>query len=658
MSRVIITAALSALGLVTADAAAAYPLSFPARATSLALDTYFSTGGHKGYAGKPGGTTWALDIGVVRFDGEWIDHEASATSPYTLDENLGYGTPLYASTDGVVVACWWDLPDAPDAESNNCDPDCPPGHTSGGNHIAIVVPDGSHVVFHGHLAQGSIPPELCPIVDADGLIDDMSKVCSGGSGFRNSTRLDAILPLDQLPVVRKGDYIGDLGHSGESSAPHLHLQVNPFFYDDDGNPCQGDSVPIEFVETWQQLRSATGDATVDGWQPLDEAVVPIDASDNRFLLWPDPLGARKQDLVLGAGNSIDVETDMQGGMVAYRNASNQLRLTSFYIGTGGDDGDLIAQSTRSEGGVQLLDLVKLPVSERAYALVIRGSNGKLKVIPYRAHYSTGDITRPTGDLEDMSVSRIAAVASPSHNGVVVAVREADTTLGVFDYVAANDTLTITRPGSSSGGGQAITDVAITAVKGAYKGVVTAEVTPLTGVLTLRSFEITAGGDVFADDVEVAPGQVEDVELTTIDGLAFPTMATVAVALRDTNDALHVQTWSVANNGALTLLDQTSAGTIGVLDVAAVKGRDIVTGVAESDNDLSLLSWSTDWAGDTVRRAGTRTAGEIQEVDVASYHGTPGANTVASRWRHVLTGVRTGAGDLKVLSHGANYSAWY
>lgn len=658
MSRHALFAAVCAVGLAWVDSAAAYPLAFPARASSLGANRYFSTGGHSSYAAKPGGTTWALDIGVVRFDGEWVDHENNATAPYSLSENLGYGTPLYASEDGFVVACWSDLPDGPDAQTNNCEPSCPQGHTSGGNHIAIVVPDESHVIFYGHLAEGSIPAELCPIVDDDGLIDDMAKVCPSGSGFRGSTRLDAYLPFDQWPVVQKGDYIGDLGHSGESDAPHLHLQVNPFYFDDDDNPCQGNSVPIEFVETWSQLRSAGSDASAQAWQPLDAAVVPIDADDDRFLLWPDPIGPRKQDLALGAGDMIDIETDMQGGMAAYRNTDDQLRLTSFYIDTGGDNGDLVVQDTRAEGGVQLLDLVKLPVSERAYAVAIRGSNGNLKVIPYRAHYSTGDIERLPGDREDGPVSLIAAAPSPSHNGLVVAVREEDLSLKVIDYVAANDTLAITRPGDSSGGFQEISDVAITAVKGIFKGVVTAEIGADSHDLALRSFEVTAGGDVIALDTEVDPGTIEDVELATIDGLGFPGLIVVAVALRDADDGLRVQTWSVANTGAFTLVDEIDAGDIGALDIAAVKGRDIVTGVADSGDDLSLISWSTDWVGDALRRAGTRTAGAIQEVDVASYHGTPGANTTATRWRHVLAGVRTGAGDLKVLSYGANFASLY
>lgn len=653
-----LTLTLCALGGSTA--AQAYPLPFPARAASLDDDEVFTSGGHSQYAGK-GGTTWALDISVRRFDGsawtQWVD---GATAPYSLAEDVAYGTPLYAAADGVVVACWRDLPDAPTPQTNNCANGCPAGHTAGGNHLSIVVPGESHLVFYAHFAEGTIPEELCPIVDADGLIDDMSvQACTNGlSGFRNSTRLDAFLAPHELPVVKKGDYLGDLGHSGNSSSPHLHIQVNPFEYDALGNPCQGVSEEIEFVETWHQPRVDGTDAHADAWQPLDQQPLPIDETTGIFAIWPDPLGARKVDLSLGSGNSIDVETDVLGGMAAYRNGVGALTLTSFRIGPGVDNlGDIIDGHTRSEGPVLALDLVKLPVEARDYVLAIRGSNGRLKVIPYRLDYVTGTITRQPGDLEDGPISLLAATRSPSHNGAVVAVRDGNGVLRVIDYVATFSTLELSRPGSAAVGNQQISDVAITAIDGTFQGVVTAEVASASNGVTLRSFEVTPGGSVIARDVEVAAGAIQDVELASIDGLLFPGMAAVALTMRTSGGNLRTQTWAVTGSGALTKLDDVSAGAVGVIDVAAVGGRDIVTGARDSDGDLTLISWSTDWAGDELRRAGTRLAGAITEIDLASFHNTPGATSHA-RHDHLIGGVRTQTGELKLISFAANYAPWH
>ncbi len=655
--------ASAAVLLAGAGTAHAYPMQFPARASSLPDNGYFVTNGHGAKYVAKGGTTWAQDIHVQRYvNGQWQRRAPGAT---TLAEDHSFGTPLYSATDGVVIACWRGLPDSPNPTQNICEDGCPAGHTAGGNHILIVTPEGDHVVYYAHLAD-SIPASLCPIVDADGLIDDMAVVgCPGLSGFRNSTRLDLLLGADNLPVVKKGDYIGDLGHSGNSWAPHLHLQVNPFSFDDavDPNPCQGVSEEIEYVETWQQPRTPGVDASAYAWAALNHQPLPVTPATGDFLVWPDPVGARKQDLVLGSGNSLDVETDVEGGLTAYRTDDGQLRLTSFRIGTGnvGDEllGDLVVQANRNEGGVAALDLVKLPVSEREYALAIRGNNGRLKVIPYHVNYAFGTITRMPGDREDGPITHLAAVPSPSHSGLVVAVREDNGTLKVIDYVAAAGTLAITRPGSAGSGGQQIVDLAITATKGQFNGVVTAEVATNTASVTLRSFSVSAGADVVAQHTVVAaPGPATQISLATVEGLLFPGMAAVAVTMRDAATGnLRIQTWSVSPTGSLTLQDERTAGGVGAIDVAAVGGRDVVVGVRANSGNLWQLSWATDWGADNLRRTGTRTAGAISGLDLAAFYGTPGINA-HPRYRHLLTGVRTSDGDLKVLSNAINFAPWY
>jgi hypothetical protein len=84
----------------------------------------------------------------------------------------------------------------------------------------------------------------------------------------------------------------------------------------------------------------------------------------------------------------------------------------------------------------------------------------------------------------------------------------------------------------------------------------------------------------------------------------------------------------------------------------------VTGVSASGDDLYMVSWGTDWAADTLRRSGTRTGVDINEVDLASFHRTPGTNTTHPRYKHLLAGVQTSAGYLRVLSYATNYDHWY
>jgi len=96
-----------------------------------------------------------------------------------LENFFIFGQPLVAVADGRVTA-------AVDAH-----PDLPVGgntwHDMAGNHVIIDIGDG-HYVLYGHMKRGS-------------------------------------LRVDVGDPVRRGQVIGQVGDSGNSDEPHLHLQV-------------------------------------------------------------------------------------------------------------------------------------------------------------------------------------------------------------------------------------------------------------------------------------------------------------------------------------------------------------------------------------------------------------------------------------------------
>lgn len=97
----------------------------------------------------------------------------------------GFGAPVLAGADGVVVEATDDLPDNTPGEL----PAVPISlQTIGGNHVVVRLADGSFV-FYGHLKQGSV------------------RVREG-------------------QTVSTGDELGALGNSGQSDAPHLHIHVS------------------------------------------------------------------------------------------------------------------------------------------------------------------------------------------------------------------------------------------------------------------------------------------------------------------------------------------------------------------------------------------------------------------------------------------------
>jgi hypothetical protein len=105
--------------------------------------------------------------------------------PSVLENWVSYGEQVFAVADGVVVATRDDLDDQPPGQLP--DPATITVQTVNGNHVVLRLAQGIYV-FYAHLRQGTV---------------------SVAVGDR----------------VRAGQLLGRLGNSGNTSAPHLHLQV-------------------------------------------------------------------------------------------------------------------------------------------------------------------------------------------------------------------------------------------------------------------------------------------------------------------------------------------------------------------------------------------------------------------------------------------------
>jgi hypothetical protein len=127
--------------------------------------------------------------GVVTFHGDGSRNE----------DYLAYGAPLLAVADGTVVSV---LSDVPDSTPQHAPTDLA-FEQLGGNHVILDIGDGNYV-YYAHMIPGS----------ATVKVGD---------------------------TVTRGQVIGKLGNSGNSSEAHLHLQVTraPL-------PLSADNVPYEF----------------------------------------------------------------------------------------------------------------------------------------------------------------------------------------------------------------------------------------------------------------------------------------------------------------------------------------------------------------------------------------------------------------------------
>lgn len=110
---------------------------------------------------------------------------------------IGYGEPVLAGADAIVSAVRGDMAESGSISNN-------PGHTGSdgaGNYVALKLADGRYA-FYEHLRPGSIRVK---------------------AGQR----------------VRRSQQIGELGFSGDSTGPHLHLHVA-----DGPDPARAEGLPF------------------------------------------------------------------------------------------------------------------------------------------------------------------------------------------------------------------------------------------------------------------------------------------------------------------------------------------------------------------------------------------------------------------------------
>ncbi len=123
-------------------------------------------------------------------------HRAWVGDPSQLKSYLAYQQPVLAAADGTVVSTLDGLPNNPDLPKP---PPVPPIDETVGNFVILKV-DGGYLLY-GHLDQNSV------------------RVTRGQQ-------------------VSRGDVLGLIGTTGNSTAPHLHFQVMtaPTFFPTDSPP--------------------------------------------------------------------------------------------------------------------------------------------------------------------------------------------------------------------------------------------------------------------------------------------------------------------------------------------------------------------------------------------------------------------------------------
>lgn len=235
--------------------------------------------GERYYRGKKihsesGSQKWGYDLGAMKLvDGVWRSTKPGydANDPKNSDYYV-YGKPVYAMGAGTIIKCWRNAPDNPRPYSSALGDDFEQDfedrewlhqawrdrRMSGAGNYVMVEEDDGDLVLYAHFKPGTLSSNLCP----------HNATLFSGPNMNH----EADVPVSQRKRVKKGQKLGLVGNSGNSSGPHYHEHIE----DADGNPVQlkferGLSTPV-----------SGGNADINKWTSFRGKMIP----PGQVLIWP------------------------------------------------------------------------------------------------------------------------------------------------------------------------------------------------------------------------------------------------------------------------------------------------------------------------------------------------------------------------------------
>jgi hypothetical protein len=274
--------------------AAAGPLyDLPLLANDLGdLERYFTRDHAQTFSQK-----FAYDVSTRRrtSGGSWTSLKEGVTNYSTDPKNtdtLAWGRNFYAIADGVVVGCWRNAPsnprprkagestDVPLAEKEWLHQELRDGRISGaGNHLTVLHDDGTYALY-AHAIPGSIPSSLCP---NNGILYPAP---AQSSDPRSEHCVRTVQAVTNGARITKGQKLGRIGNSGNSTGPHLHFHVTKR---DTTKSCTS-STAFEGLQMKFARGLSTpwngGNADIDAWTSFSGAPIPT----GQVLFWPPTKG--------------------------------------------------------------------------------------------------------------------------------------------------------------------------------------------------------------------------------------------------------------------------------------------------------------------------------------------------------------------------------
>ncbi|MEM1203840.1 MAG: hypothetical protein AAGN66_11475 [Acidobacteriota bacterium] len=608
----------------------------------------------------------AYDLTAIRYDDAtdtWLrTHNSPAEyNPNPTNEDwVVHGKPVYAMAAGEVISCWRNAPENPvpwspqvddvaadgrkccHPNSTQCDWDnpLPCTITRSGNHLNILTPDGKILNF-SHLKTGSIPERLCPH-DAAHMVDPSDRI--------GSYPAEAFIPEGSRPQVALGQRIAEVGNSGASSNPHLHVHVKDFIPPNQ----ESNSFPLEFRDAWMAEHAdldILGDAA---WQELDGDFL----SNPPMMVHASPF-LRRGSLARSAVLEVATAGLPSGLLVtAAREGNGELALSLVQQNADGSLALLDTEDTSYEASK--LNVVHMGASIFGHDLVtayregdgdlrLRGWTVSMPIFGGSPHLNERS-SKGAGAVSDVSLARHRA--PDGERGVVTAVRDSHGDLKVIGWRVNAGASIITRAGDA--GGEAATKMRVVSLPAGdfpgFPGVVVAYRNS-DGDLRVRAYEVGDGLDSITPRGEDGGGEVWQVSLAPVEVFAGNDRM-VVTAVRTADGNLKLSTWEIDPAGQVQRIANASAGGVQLVEIVPgnpgvpVWRDKVVTLVRDDDGDLRLLAWRVDNSGNLYR------VGDIKAGGISDLAGT----FVEKGGNQFLVGAFRDSGqDLKLISWQTNIS---
>lgn len=577
-----------------------------------------------------------LDLRVKRWSGSNWTHCVSGEDCKTNEGHLNWKKPVYSPVDGRIRACWRNYEDNP---KPGVKLDKVTGNNGvkrtiqkGGNHVVIETNDG-RVISIAHFKKGTIDSSLCPnnaeelqnIKNRFGKEDDEDGLYPK----------ESVIPALQKPKIKKGQFIGLAGNSGNSDYPHIHIHITkktgPF----------GESkarLPIKFEHVWLQRHRENENIKADNWYESNlkaltksgtgttiihpspflyrsskasesvQSVKPVFLNGNRLITavklpddrlklisW-DYTGLQnfnpKHSLIQEKFTLISIEKFSNDYfLTAMRDYQGNLKMIFYYVDP---LGKIILKDEVTAGSIKQLDLTMINANGKKFITAVKLPTGNLKLMAWKIDFtSSGNIKiKRLGDIATGDqINSVRITSASNFQGVAVAAQTSAKKLKVFTFTVSNDGMTINKKGfieeSTIFGKPDITMIP--------KGVV-AVMKDHRGKLRVTSYETKNTGEILRRDTETSGGVSEvNIQRTPLSG------SRVITSVTDDSGKLQLYSWSMNDNGANLYISGSSKVDVASKVETASSTRSqagqplrdfMVTAFVNKDNKLGLINWET------------------------------------------------------------------